>query len=206
MSIAFLITTYNRKESCQRLVDSLRGKGDIIIAHDGTDYEIDGANNLNPHIHFGKQGYWKLVNMLFRNRGVYDYYFMLPDDFMPTENMVEDAIAIWMSIKDPRKICLSLSETRVGIACWTGFKPLEFDTFIKTQWVDGCFMCEDRFFAELGRISEIKLNWDARPKMSSGVGAYISKYFHQRRFSLCQVKQPLVIIQEEHYKSQIHPI
>jgi len=199
MDICFLITTYNRQESCQRLVDSLYGHGIIVVAHDGNKYEIDGALNINPNIHLGKRGYWKLINMLFRNRGHFKYYFMLPDDFLPTENMVDDAIEIWNSIEDPRKICLNLLTDRVGCSCWTNFHPSEQETTYHTQWVDMCFLCEERFFAELGTIPRIH----SRNTGSSGVGAYISRHLHKKKFNMYQVKESLVTIQPEHYITQM---
>jgi len=198
MDIAFLITTYNRQESCQRLVNRLVAYGDVYVFNDGSDYNISGATQLKRQNNLGKRGYWRSVNALFAMRGNHKYYFMLPDDFMPADDMVNKALAIWNSINDPQKICLSISEGRPDHECWTKFTAIEKDTVWLTQWVDMCFMCEDKFFQRLGVLPQVNA------QRSSGVGRYISKYLHHLRLHMYQVKESLVIPTEEHLKSQMH--
>jgi hypothetical protein len=202
MDICFLITTYNRQESCQRLVDSLQGLGDIVVAHDGNNYTINGATNINPNIHLGKAGYWRLINMLYRNRPICKMYLMLPDDCAICNSQIANAIEIWESIRDPQKICLSLGEGRPNHMCWTGFRAVEKETAWLTQWVDMCFLCEEKFFTVLGVIPD--LHRENRTKGSSGVGAYISRKLMKNGFNMYQVKEPIVIMTEEHNKSQMH--
>ena len=202
MDVAFLITTHNRQESCQRLVDSLQGQGEIIVLNDGCDYDISGATQNKRQMHFGKRGYWCTVNQLFGMRGKHQFYFMLPDDFLPTENMVERAIGIWSQLNDP--ICLNIYADRIGRKCWTGFPPKDIGIVWKTQWVDMCFMCRDKFFSRLGKIPKIEFDWHRHPTASSGVGAYISRELHNHKCNLYMVKESLVIPQQEHYlKSQM---
>lgn len=200
----FLITTYNRKESCQRLVDSLQGLGDIIVAHDGTDYSISGALNINPKQHFGKMGYWRLVNMLFRHKTQARYYFMIPDDFTICDSQIAKAIEIWEGIKDRQKICLNLYMDRLGQSCWTRVKPIDRGDVWQTGWVDMCFLCEDKFFAMVGTLPALHVNGQRRIQGSSGVGAYISRSLLRRGFVFYQVKESLITVQEDHYKSQMH--
>jgi hypothetical protein len=205
MDIVFLITTCNRQESCQRLVDALQGLGDVVVVNDGGKYTIDGALNIANNKHLGKTGYWKTVNTLFNARGKHKYYFILPDDFMPVPNMGISAIDTWENINDPRKVCLSLSETRTNVSCWTNFKAVDRGPVWLTQWVDMCFMCEDRFFNALGILPPLFGNGvNKRYKGSSRVGAYISRILHRRKYNLYQVKESLVIITPEHYNSQMH--
>lgn len=206
MNICFLITTYNRQQSCQRLVDSLQGLGDIIVANDGSDYTIEGATNLNPHIHLGKKGYWKLVNMLWRNRTQAKYYIMLPDDFLICDSQIANAIEIWESITDTKRICLSIAEGRPNHTCWTGFKAREVGNVWLTQWVDMCFICENTFFNVLGAIPHLHKHKQGVIRGSSGVGAHISRYLHRRKLNMYQVKESLVTVQEEHCFSQMHKI
>ena len=204
MDICFLITTYNRQESCQRLVDSLQGLGDIVVVHDGTDYEITGARNIKFTRHLGKAGYWKTINILYKNRSKCKFYFTLPDDFSICESQITRAIEIWESIKDTKKICLNLYADRRGLRCWTNFYPIDKGDVWRTGWVDMCFLCEERFFASLGNIREIKYDWNAKPSMSSGVGAYISRKLHRLKLNMYQVKESLVTVQPEHCISQMH--
>jgi hypothetical protein len=200
----FLITTYNRQESCQRLVDSLQGLGTIIVAHDGNDYSISGATNLNPKVHLGKRGYWKLINMLYRNRPNCKYYFTLPDDFLICDSQITKAIEIWEGIKDQRKICLNLYMDRLGQSCWTRFKPIDKGDIWQTGWVDMCFLCENNFFNVIGTLPALHIDPHKRISGSSGVGAYISKKLLRQSFHCYQVKESLITIQEEHYSSQMH--
>ena len=202
MDVVFLITTHNRQESCQRLVDSLQGQGEIIVLNDGCDYDISGATQTKREIHFGKRGYWRTVNQLFAMKGKHQYYFMLPDDFLPANNMVERAIEIWKQLDKP--ICLNLYADRIGQKCWTNFPPKDMGIAWKTQWVDMCFMSKEGFFARLGKIPPINLNWTARPNLSSGVGAYISRELHKHKYNLYMVKESLAIPQPEHQISQMH--
>ncbi len=201
--ICFLITTYNRQESCQKLVDSLQGLGEVIVAHDGTDYSISGAINLNPKIHMGKAGYWRLINMLYRNRSNCKYYFTLPDDFMICDSQIAKAIEIWESIRDYKKICLNLLTNRSGVSCWTLFKPIDRGIVWETGWVDMCFLCEGAFFDKLGVIPDLHRRDGMRG--SSGVGAYISRRLKKLGFNMYQVKEELATPTEAHLISQMHP-
>ena len=201
MDVAFLITTHNRQESCQRLVDSLQGQGEIIVLNDGCEYTIYGATQKIRKMHFGKRGYWCTVNQLFDLRGKHEYYFMLPDDFLPVDNMVERAIEIWDKLHRP--VCLNLYPDRVGKKCWTNFQPRDISIAWHTQWVDMCFMSKELFFTQVGKIPHINLDWTAKPKMSSGVGAYISRELHKQKCNLYMVKESLVVPQSEHYHSQM---
>jgi len=194
----FLITTYNRQASCQKLVDALQGQGDIVVLGDKADYTIENCTYYNRSIHYGRCGYFKTVNELFKKRTRADYYFMLPDDFLPAPDMVERAIAIWESIDDPLKICLNLFADRIGVSCWTNFKPVDKGNVWHTQWVDMCFMSGEYFFNMVGRLHRTYTG------KSSGVGQSISSTLKNRRMNLYQVKESLVIPQAEHSISQMH--
>lgn len=204
MDIGFLITTYNRQESCQKLVDSLQGLGGIVVLNDGCDYVISGCEQHFLQHHNGKAYYWHTVKTLFKHRGKHDYYIMLPDDFLPMDNMIEEIFKIWDSIKDPDKICLNLLADRIGQSCWTTFKPVEKSNYWHTQWVDMCFFCESKFFDVLGSI-EVNYLMSSRINAGSGVGAVISRQLNRKRYKLYQVKESLVIPQGVHYTdSQMH--
>ena len=137
----------------------------------------------------------------------YDYYFMIPDDFFPVNDFTKKAIRVWKKINDTRKICLTtfLSQSRMGKACWTGFTPIEYKDFYLTQWTDMCFMCEGLFFSTLGKIPQVKTNWDRKPQMSSGVGSHISKNLYKRGWNIYQVKSSLFTVQPEAKHSQMNP-
>ena len=203
-NICFLITTYARKDACQSLVNSIKDLGNVVVALDGTDYDICGALNINPKQHFGKNGYWKIVNMLFRHRTKSKYYFMIPDDFAICELQIVKAIEIWESIEDKKKICLNLYTDRVGKPCWTRVMPTDKGNVWQTGWVDMCFLCEERFFNELGVIPMLHSPRKQVKRGSSGVGAYISRKLNKQGLHFYQVKESLVNITEEHYNSKMH--
>ena len=204
MTFAFLITTYGRQESCQRLVDSLQGLGEILVLNDGADYHITGCTEIRQSRNLGKALYWQTVNNLFLHRPKADYYFMLPDDFKVKPDFIEETLRLWNGIPEKNKICLNLYADRIGMKCWTGFKPVDIYGVYWTQWVDMCFFCEDKFFDKLGRIPEIRLQWNRNPSISSGVGAYISRYLNRKKLSLFQVKESLAYPTEEHNTTQMH--
>jgi len=201
MDINFLITTYNRQQSCQRLVNALQGQGDITVLNDGSDYDIYGCTKyMKLQRHNARQYYWRTVETLFRHRGQYRYYIMIPDDFLPADGMVEDALKIWENINDDKKVCLNLYADRIGLMCWTRYKPVDYGNVWKTGWVDMCFLCDDTLFNHIHSMKSV------RPMLagSSGVGQYISRKLYRNKFSLYQVKKSLVIPQEEHGFSQMH--
>jgi hypothetical protein len=214
-NIVFLITTFNRPDSCRKLVDSISAYGDIYILDDGSSevYNIDSGLLKEHRIFFirqghgGKQSYWKTVNTLFnRVPKKYKYYFMIPDDFLPVDNMVEKTIKTWGEITDQDKICLTtyVSEGRLGKRNWTSFDSVEYDSYRKTQWVDMCFMCDRRFFDVVGIIPRIDYNWRDYPEKSSGVGSYISRLLHKKGLSMYQTKTSLFIPQKEAFDSKMN--
>jgi hypothetical protein len=200
MDACFLITTHNRQESCQRLVDALQGQGHIVVLNDGCDYVINGCEQHFLPNHNGKAYYWMTVKTLFAFRGTHKYYFMLPDDWLPVDNMVQRAINVWDNIFARNKICLNLIADRIGCGCWTNFKPIDYGNCWNTQWVDMCFMCEESFFKTIGTIPKLHAH------RSSGVGAFISRKLHKLKYNMYQVKESLVIPQPEHSVSQMHQI
>ena len=211
MKVCFLITTYNREKSCQRLVDALNGHGDIYVINDGSDYEIMNCIFYSQTMNLGKPGYWRTVNNLWKipriqiPKRFYKYYIMVPDDFYPVKNFVEKTIEIWNSINDPQKICLNLFIDNIPrMNCWTCFEAIEYDNYRKTQWVDMCFMAEKKFFDVIGVIPEQKFDWNNHPEKSSGVGAFISKKLHKAGYGLYQVKKSIFTSQKEHEKSQLN--
>lgn len=204
MSVAFLITTYNRQESCQRLVDSLQCMGDIVVLSDGCSYDITGCRHIKSPVHRGKQGYMDTVVQLWNGRPMADYYFMLPDDFGVEPEIVQKSLRLWHGIKDSRKICLNLYADRIGLKCWTNFLPVDKGNVWQTQWMDMCFMAENEFFRFV--LTSYVKHRPTKMSMghSSGTGAYISRLLNRSSYHLYQVKESLVYPTEEHSKSQMH--
>lgn len=202
MDVGILIATCNRYESCQKIVDSLQGKADIYILNDGDDYVIYNVTKYYTQSKFGKMGYADTVNRLFSMRGNHKYYLMIPDDWMPSDNMVERSVELWEGINDKRKICLNvLCPGTKGNINWTNFAAITVGEVFKTQWADMCFICEDSFFNAVGIIP--RLNRSIVNK-SSGVGAYISRRLHRNSYGMYMVKEELFTPMKEHLKSEMH--
>lgn len=193
-NILFVITTYNRPETLIYILDILYNLGDIIIFNDGSNLEYHGIERFNgliyvkSNINHGKSCYYNVINHVFSTiKGLkkYDYYMFLPDDFDPVDGFLEKSIEIWKSIQDNKKICLNLYQDkgRFMTGSWTGFDPVIYDAYLKTQWVDMCFLCEYKFF----EVLDWKVEQPSSRVLSSGVGKNISIRL-SINYSLYQVK------------------
>lgn len=184
-------------------MDSLQGQGDIVVLNDGCDYVISGCDQYFLKTHNGKLFYWDTVRTLFSLRGEHKYYFVLPDDFLICDLQIAKAIELWKGIQDPLKVCLNLYADRVGLSCWTIFKPIDMGEYYQTGWMDMCILCEDKFFnlIKIRKVTPIYCKGEIR---SSGVGSQVSRLLHKRGYHFFQVKESLVDIQPEHYSSQMH--
>ena len=212
IQIYILITTYNRPEYLKKLLDAIyknKKKNHRLIIQvydDGSEKKYDfikkykvGYKKTN---HYGKKGYWKLINYAFskiRNTD-YDYYIQIPDDVTLEDNFINKAIASFEAINDRKKIALNLllDKGRRGKKNWTGFKPIRMSfhgmDFYRTQWIDMCYIAKRNFFEELRfRIDAIdKSRWEIDRLYGSGVGAQISIKLKERGFNMYQVFKTLV--------------
>lgn len=206
-NIAYLITTYNRQSSLRNLVAKL--SGDIYIVDDGSTPPVDVRANVHYQENKGKRGYYQTVTQLWNMvRGKhYDYYIMLPDDFMPVENYLNMALKMWINIHDPKKICLNLftEKSRYMKPCWTNFTTVEYDCYLHTQWVDMCFLCESEFFECLNyKVEKSLRDWDKYPELGSGVGSWISRTLDRQGYTMYQVKNSLFTVQPDGYISKMN--
>ncbi|KAF0200616.1 MAG: hypothetical protein FD170_3365 [Bacteroidetes bacterium] len=162
----------------------------------------------------GKARYWELINLIFaeaqRMNEIYsfDYFIQLPDDISIAPDFFNEAIHQFRAIADPRVICLNLlndGRTQTG---WTRIQPKDVSYsrygFIRTGWVDMCYISTSRFFEQLHyKIKPVNLNWSADPARSSGVGMQISKRLTAQGYNMYMVFYSLV----DHgtHTSQMHP-
>lgn len=198
------ITTYQRKPQVESLVASIQQvfKGTIIVFQDGGNERLDFEPHQNCHVqvvrytqNHGKLEYYKLVTDIFEllhpKRNKVGKFWMLPDDIEINPDIFTESVRIWDSIKDERKICLSIGHThnRHYEPCWTYFTPVKMGEVVLTNWNDLCFMAEGRFLEELNYKIERPLSgYDYR---SSGVGRYISRTLHNKKFNLYHTDKSL---------------
>lgn len=172
-----VITTYNRKQQVEQLINSLKFDGEITVFNDGGEIPEVSCNLINYNRNHGKRYYYELVTKIFNYLKAKDfkYFWMLPDDVMVDENIFIETADIWERLKDPRKVCLSVghSHNRHYQPCWTQFTPRVLGEVVLTGWNDLCFMAERDFLELLNyKIEEPYSGYDYR---SSGVGRYISR-------------------------------
>lgn len=174
------ITTYNRQHEVKALVSKLKTifSGKIIVFDDGSNPPSDpGCEVILYHKNNGKKGYHKLVTEIFKwlKNENFTYFWMLPDDIIPHDDLFTHSVQIWEAIKDERKICLSVGHThgRHYLPCWTYFTPVRLGDVVLTGWNDLCFMAEKKFLEELNY--EIEPPYSDYDWRSSGVGRNISR-------------------------------
>jgi glycosyltransferase involved in cell wall biosynthesis len=214
-----IITTYNRPESCEKLIRQIQKQ------LKGTPYSIhvfDDFSRIKPKIpkdrrikyfrfsyNHGKQNYWKVVNFAFKQIPQSQYYFMLPDDIELKDNFFERAISKWKSIKDKDKVSLELmlNKERVGKKNWTDFLPqkVKCGNYLlwNTQWTDLCFVAERKFFDLVGTICVNPKRWKRNNLLSSGVGENISKRLHFQNYNMYAVTISLCL--HDDLPSQMNP-
>ncbi len=116
---------------------------------------------------------------------------MIPDDVILDEWFFKQSASLWQSIRDERKICLSVGNTfnRHYEPCWTYFQPVKMGELVLSGWNDLCFMAEKKFLEELNYEIECPLNgYDWR---SSGVGRHISRKLFNRKFNMYHTDKSL---------------
>jgi hypothetical protein len=209
-----IISTYNRPEMLKDLLDdieyhSLNKRVLVTIFDDGSnkDYEYLDKYDIK-YIKYvknnGKFNYWKLISDTFKYCANIKskYYIYLPDDIRLKDNFFEESVRIFEKIEDDNKICLNLlmDESRRGNPNWTGFKPIEYDDYYKTQWNDLCFISNIDFFQMLNfEILPINKNrWSENSELGSGVGQQMSMRLLALNQNMYHVINTLIIHDDHH--------
>lgn len=202
-----IITTYNRPKMLKYLLEDIEinslGKRVLVtIFDDGSNvdyyldkYDLKYVKYVNNN---GKINYWKLISDTFKYCAKIKskYYIYLPDDIRLKNNFLEESIRIFEKIEDENKICLNIlmDESRRGNSNWTGFTPIEYDEYYKTQWNDLCFISKFDFFKKLNfEILPIDKNrWIKNSELGSGVGQQMSIRLMNLNQNMYHVKNTLV--------------
>ena len=230
MRILFIITTYNRSHYLESLIRQINEDTDhakTILVYDDYSDEIHANKNQELVSHYnnvvysntgknlGKRGYWKLWDNICKDiwsvKGPdFDYYFILPDDFILNKDFINESIKQYDNIQDDNKICLSLfiEKERVDSTNWVDIKSelVQYgDThYFKTQWMDMCIIAKRKFFEALEfkvkKVSDTR--WKESDVIGSGVGAQLTKRLN-KKYSLYHVSNSLCY--EEEHKSMMNP-
>lgn len=193
-----MITTYNRKKCVEKLTRNLKKMGNckIVVIDDASTQDIDTSNiddytKLNTNN--GKKGWWKTVNLLWGKAALYNckYYIMLPDDALPNEDMFNEAIRLWESIKDPSKIAMHLANNNRE-KNWTNYSRTNYNSEIfKTQTTEFSFICKKEFIRYI--IPPINpYRWRKNKLLGSGVGDSLNKYWVSKKKNIYGVKKSMI--------------
>lgn len=194
-----LITTYQRPKQVESLVASIQEvfTGKIIVFNDGGEVpELSGCELINYKQNHGKTRYWQLVTDIFQHfipkrNNKLERFWLLPDDVKISPNLFTESVRLWESIKDERKISLSVGHThnRHYLPCWTEYQPVKMGEVVLTGWNDLCFMAERLFLEQLNYEIERPLSgYDFR---SSGVGRHISRTLFNQKFNMYHTDKSL---------------
>jgi len=230
MKIAVLITTHNRAEMLLKLLHDIeRLKQElnitVFILADGPQTGYDAvwkfASAKKEWIvadsypeHCGKIFYFTLVTRLYRMvqnihwSNPFDYFIQVPDDVSLGADFFNEAVAQFKAIKDPNKICLNLLNDGREQPNWTGVQHQDIAyngyTYVKTQWVDMCYIADSVFFNCLGwEVLPIPVSWSGDTKKSSGVGLQISRRLFAMGKNMYLTSHSLV--GHGAHDSQMHP-
>lgn len=210
--IFIAITTYKRNNELKRLleqINSYREKYNFttLVYSDGEILDLRHSNYSDVYFlgenekHSGKEEFWRIWDNILKYFNVNffklfcDYCFFIQDDTELKDNFFDEAIRIWDSINDDKKIALQLltDENRKGKPCWIPFKVKEYEEYYHTQWIDCNFMCEPLLIEALEyTINPIDKRRFLKPNISSGVGEQISSRLHRIGLNMYQVKNTLL--------------
>lgn len=200
-----IITTFNREKMLKMLLDDIfKNKGYkilVTIFDDGSSTPYDLSNYDVKYIKYvknnGLKNVWKVITDTFKycKNIKSKYYVYLQDDLRLKDNFFEESVRIFEKIPDNKKISLEtlLIESQRNQTKWTNFKPVEYDDYYKSQWVELVFICKYNFFEVLNyQVNEIPISrWDRNPNLSCGVGDQISNRLLKLDYNMYQVKETL---------------
>lgn len=180
----------------------------IVVVDDATKTPVNKKYidhyEKNPY-NFGKQKWYKTVNILWNNalKTNSDYYIMMVDDSLPNEGFFEDAIRLWESIDDPKKIAMHLANNG-RLRNWTNFDRRDYnDDIFWTQTTETSFISKVDFIGY--RIPNIpKSRWKGNKALGSGVFPLINRYWVGQNRTIYGVKKSLLHANEECGKSQMN--
>jgi FkbM family methyltransferase len=200
-SIAIAITTYNRPESCLRLLrDIARDKAGyrvrVVVFDDASaeDYKpvrqfcrTHGWQYVRAAQNHGKRQWWRWVNEVLARwtRDAADHFYFIQDDMRLCSDFFRRTLSLWDQISDQNKAALYLlrdaKRNAPGITCWTQFKSRIEGAVERTQWADCNAILLNRTFLDTlgGALEPIpQSRWDKNPLLSSGVGQQWSQRLH----------------------------
>lgn len=172
----------------------------IHIYDDGSDLEYKIPTDCwytKFRDNHGRDHYWAVVNYAFQEakRYKWDYFVMLPDDVTIERDLFRKAI----DLLPVGAACLSFNtDSRTEHPNWTSVKPKPMGEVILTQWVDLCFICDNKTLTAL----DWSIRLVKRTGVSSGVGMQMSRRLYMLGMDMYHASEPLV--HHGKHKSEMH--
>jgi glycosyltransferase involved in cell wall biosynthesis len=209
-SITVMITTYNRNDCILELTRELkRLKPDctIVVVDDCSDEPID-TTYIDRFFRFpennGKRKWWLTCRKLWRMGTTTnsDLLIQMVDDCLPNEDFFEEAVRLWKSIEDRKKIALHLANNNRK-RNWTNFDRVDHsDELYLTQTTETTCIAYPDFFRQTIKVHESR--WKDNPKLGSGVFARLCQNWFNRGFTIYGVKKSLIRINPKADESQMN--
>ncbi len=189
--IYIAITTYNRPEDFQALLDDIshetRGKNIHIHVYDDASpshYTSQSGYDLTRYqYNHGKKRYWSIMNDVFRDAEMWNfkYFFFLQDDCRLVEGFFELAIQEFSEIEDKNKatLCTFTPESVYERTMWSTKKAMDVTygkrQFIQSNYVDCIFMCPRETLRILNfKVDPVPASRFTSELVSSGVGQQLT--------------------------------
>ena len=190
--LLIVTTTYKRPEAIRRLQDTIQYDGGYkwFIWDDGSPEGMyEGFREQLPSWatyqrstkNRGKRGYWKTVDLIFKQIRVFEWNYCLfvPDDAV----FVKEGVRRAVNDLGSRNI-LSLHNDqpeRLKMINW-GYLPKDEGTHWSNGFVDMLFIARKRWFDKISwRVKPIYRDWERYPDLGSGVGAQLTRMSYQRK-------------------------
>lgn len=182
------ICTYNRKETCQQLVNDLTEQGAkvVVLRDGGEEYLIKGAENYAKK-NGGKEGYIAtfryLTQCVLEHAKDEDLCVFMPDDVEIHRYTVDEIEEQFYNT--PEEVCCLnlLADNRTPRKQFKSHKPYIVQSY-KTQywntgWVDGCFACTRDTLAKI-KLKDIGNQFFKMNSSGSGLGHKLSEAFREQ--------------------------
>jgi len=189
--ILIVTTTFNRPSELERLRDSIDPKGvHWLVWNDGSEHGtydlfIDSLPSwctyYRSNVNRGKQGYWQTVDLIFKYIRTIDfrYCIFIPDDAKFAPGGMREAIK---DLGDNNVLSLHNDQPeRLKMNNW-GRAPKDMGTHWEDGFIDMLFIARPEWFEKITwRVKKVNRDWDAHPKLGSGVGAQLTRKSYQKK-------------------------
>lgn len=214
--IIVVIYTFNRPNFLHNLLYSLEYQQldelamEVIVYNDGSLYKYVNykpQNYVVTYRHFlinhGKDRWYQFISNIYGDlkKEEFDYVLFLADDMQINPATIGEAIRLYDTIKDPKKVGMNLVNDRN--LSWTNFTQVSHNEDVnQCQWLEMSFICDPNYFEALGW--EIKNFYKRSHVLSSGVPGFISITLDKMEKTMFVPKKSIAYNSFFEHKSQMY--